>query len=227
MYPLLSKLAPAPSSISTTLRTILLAAGHVASGDIPGVLASYSHIDKSEHAKAYELTIVQAAPIIGIPRALHSASALQQLGVHYQSTTTADDETTTSTSCASIEQMRTRGEQTFEQVYGRNSERVQKRLATFHPKLHDWIITSVYGSCFDSESPLVTMRERELAIVAMLAVDPCASVQLASHIRGAINVGATPQEVEAVINQTEFVCESAAPHALAVWHSYHRARYAL
>lgn len=42
------------------------------------------------------------------------------------------------------------GEQTFKQVYSRNSGRVPQHLSTFLPKLHDWIITNVYGSCFDS-----------------------------------------------------------------------------
>lgn len=224
-YPLLSKLPKAPASLCPQLRTILLAAGHVAAGDAGATVAAFRHINPNLHGKAYELAILQAAPFTGIPRVLHSAAALQSIGI------TGDyGESFRSKSGVSNEMMRKQGENTFQTIYGRNESRVRQRLRTFHPALEDWIVTCVYGwmvSRTDQEACGVTLRERELSAIASLCVDTSAGVQLVSHIRGAILTGATPEEVESVVRQTEGVCEAAAPGALAVWQTYGRARYAL
>lgn len=226
VYPLLSKLCPSPTTICSQFRTTLLAAGHVAAGDASSAVAAFDHIDRSYHPKAYELAIVQAVPFIGIPRVLHSAAALQTAGVSINSTQNTFDKLDQST----IEDLLKTGTLTFRSVYQRNEERVRKRLKEFHPVLDQWIIASVYGwllSRTDDTAQLVTLRERELSAVAALSVDPCASVQLASHVRGAINVGATPDEVLSVIQQTHVVAPQAASSAEAVWHTFHRARHAL
>lgn len=227
MYPLLAKLPKGPASLCTQLRTILLAAGHVAAGDAGAAAAAFQHMNPKFHAKAYELTIVQAPPFIGIPRALHSAAALQAIGITGKNEIKTEDGMTMD---KPIEQIRKRGEDVFRTVYGRNEGRVRDRLKTFHPALEDWIMTCVYGwtaTRAPEQTCSVSLRERELCTVAMLAVDCNASVQLASHIRGALLTGCTKDEVEHVIRQTEVTCEAAASSALAVWETYSRARYAL
>lgn len=231
VYPLLSKLNQAPKTICPQLRTILLAAGHVAKGDASATVAAFEHIDKPWQNKAYDLVIVQAAPFIGIPRVLHSAAALQACGItgnKRKETKIPNSESAATPYDFNI--LIEKGEQTFQTIYGRNDERVRNRLRAFDKTLENWIVTCVYGfllSRHGEEAHGITLRERELCAVATLCVDDCAGVQLASHIRGAILTGATAEEVFSVVEQTEVICESAAPAALAVWQTYSRARYAL
>lgn len=226
MYPLLSKLPRGPPTLGPQLRTILLACGHVAAGDAASAIAAFQHMDNGQHSKAYELAILQAIPFIGIPRVLHSAAALQTAGVRVDRSlfsTRSHDE-------ISVKSLFEKGENTFRSVYGRNEYRVRNRLADFHPTMDDWIISSVYGWLLSRSTDTasnITLRERELSAVAALCVDPCASVQLASHIRGAVNVGASHDEVLSVIQHTHIVREDAAAAAEAVWHTFHRARHAL
>lgn len=226
MYPLLNKLPHGPSTIGPQLRTILLAAGHVAAGDAASAIAAFQHLDSSQHPRAYELALLQAAPFIGIPRVLHSAAALQAADVQMG----RPSDSARSYGGTTVESLVEKGAQTFEVVYGRNERRVRERLAAFHPSLDDWIMGSVYGWLLSRTADTakdITLRERELAAVATLCVDPCASVQLASHIRGAVNVGASHEEVFAVVQQTQFVNHDAAASAEAAWHTYKRARHAL
>lgn len=231
VYPLLTKLNQAPSTLCPQLRTILLAAGHVANGDASATVAAFQHIEKSWQSKAYDLAIVQAAPFIGIPRVLHSAAALQACGItgnECKKSIKLNGESTAATNNFNI--LTEKGEQAFLAIYGRNDKRVRDRLRTFDKTLENWIVTCVYGfllSRHGKDVNDITLRERELCAVAALCVDNCANVQLASHIRGAILTGATAEEVFSVVEQTKVVCESAAPAALAVWQTYSRARYAL
>ncbi|CAN8063739.1 unnamed protein product [Agarophyton chilense] len=217
LYPLLIKLSTAPASICTQFRTILLAAGHVASGDVHGVTSAFRYIHPEHQRKAYELAVVQAMPFIGIPRALHAAAALQILGV------VGDPERSTLASIADLEQ---RGEHTFNQIYGRNAYRVRKRLKQFHPFVEQWVLTCNYGAMLSRDD--VTLRERELAAVAVLSVDRCASVQLASHIRGAFKVGATYDEVKMTVEHARVLAsDDDWRSAEAVLQTWDRARYAL
>lgn len=216
-YPLLSRLR-APATLTPQFRTMLLAAGHVAAGDAVSATAAFQHLESEYLAKAYELCLLQSSPLIGIPRVLHSAAAIEGAGIHVPplEERLAQD---------GLNGLRERGESTFRAVYGRYAERVLGRLRRFHPVLQEWVVTHTYGRMLSREG--VTLRERELCIVACLTVDPVAGVQLASHLRGALNVGASKEEVEAVVAQTEVVKKEAAEGARAVWESLERARYAL
>lgn len=231
LYPLLSKLS-APSTLSTQLRTILLAAGHVAAGDASAAVGAFQYIDGKHRGKAYELCILQAAPLVGIPRALHSAAALQASGIVGSYAPIEDSPNLPRNEDVRVSWLYERGSETFSTVYGRNTSRVRSRLATFHPRLESWIVSHVYGAMFSvdtvGDGETMTLRERELAAVAMLCGDVCAATQLASHLRGALHAGATREEVEAVVGHTGVVHGArAGESARATWETYERARYAL
>ena len=65
--------------------------------------------------------------------------------------------------------------------------------------------------------PGLALVMRELCIVATLAVTG-ASKQLHSHLRGALNIGALPADVETALAEAErFVDEEARGAAAALW----------
>lgn len=228
MYPLLRQLPTAPASLCNELRTIALAAGWVASGNAAAVTDCFRHIAPSRQDAAYELALLQAVPFIGIPRVLHAAAALQVDGVVGNQSGSMRDKPAPQPPLSTLH---ARGTATFDVVYGRNAMRVRKRLEAFHPALEQWITTWAYGAVLSAPyAPdiAVTLRERELCAVAVLAADPCASAQLASHLRGALKAGAIRAEVRAVLDHTRVIHGSdAAASADAVWDTYERARYAL
>lgn len=231
MYPLLSKLPQAPATLSPHLRTILLATGHVAAGDASAVVAAFSHLPSDHHAKAYELALVQTAPLVGVPRVLHSAAALQTAGIIMGSSSTSPSlSSSLSNNQITSSQQLENGQAVFDVVYGRNAQRVRQRLQTMHPMIQHWVLQHVYGALLARTGQSVanvTLRERELAVVAALCTDPVANVQLASHLRGAINAGASREEVAAVVEHTHVIRAEAAEAAQATWATLDRSRYAL
>jgi 4-carboxymuconolactone decarboxylase len=92
------------------------------------------------------------------------------------------------------------GEATCKIVYGSNYERLRQTVRDLHPALDEWMITEGYGRTLSR--PGLTLRQRELLMVAMCAVLDVPH-QLHSHLKGALHAGATPVEVgqalEAVI----------------------------
>ena len=92
------------------------------------------------------------------------------------------------------------GQETCKVVYGSNYERLRETVRQLHPDLDGWMITEGYGRTLSR--PGLTLRQRELLMVAMCAVLDVPH-QLHSHLKGALHAGATAAEVgealEAVI----------------------------
>jgi len=89
-----------------------------------------------------------------------------------------------------------RGEETCAIVYGEFYEPLRRNVQQLHPALNSWMITDGYGKVL--ARPGLDLKRRELCVVAA-----CAAAgqqrQLHSHFHGALNCGATPEEVRATL----------------------------
>jgi 4-carboxymuconolactone decarboxylase len=89
-----------------------------------------------------------------------------------------------------------RGAQVCKAVYGRAYHKLLLNLRALHPALEDLVLVDAYGKVIGR--PGLDLKRRELCTVATIAVLGAAQ-QLHSHLRGALNTGATRAEVEAVL----------------------------
>src|SRR6266571_6087412 len=81
-------------------------------------------------------------------------------------------------------------------VYGRAYHKLLLNLRGLHPALEDLVLVDAYGKVIGR--PGLDLKRRELCTVAEIAVLGTAQ-QLHSHLRGALNTGATRAEVEGVL----------------------------
>ncbi len=87
---------------------------------------------------------------------------------------------------------RERGERVCAAVYGGQYESLRENVRRLHPEMEQWMLDEGYGKVLGR--PGLPLTTRELCIVALLAVLD-APRQLYSHVRGALNVGASPLAV--------------------------------
>ncbi|NIR42563.1 MAG: hypothetical protein GWN99_01555 [Gemmatimonadetes bacterium] len=93
-----------------------------------------------------------------------------------------------------------RGERTCAVVYGDHYDQLRQNIARFHPDLDRWMVREGYGKVLGR--PALALEVRELLIVAMLVVQgESGRRQLRSHLRGALNAGAAPADVEKTIRR--------------------------
>ena len=90
-----------------------------------------------------------------------------------------------------------RGEETCAIVYGAFYERLRHNIRELHPALDAWMIVDGYGKVLGR--PGLDLRRRELCIVAACAVAE-QDRQLHSHLHGALNAGASADEVTATLD---------------------------
>lgn len=136
-----------------------------------------------------EELVLSSVLFVGFPRALVAAAALRAV----------EPGTGEGADAADYDRWRewlTRGEETGRRIYGEQFDRLRRNVAALHPALDLWIVVDGYGRTIGR--PALDMTRRELCAIAML-VPQNASRQLHSHLRGALNVGATPEQVAAVL----------------------------
>jgi 4-carboxymuconolactone decarboxylase len=90
-----------------------------------------------------------------------------------------------------------RGEELCAVVYGENYEKLRDSVQALHPAIDSWMITEGYGRTL--ARPGLDLRRRELCTVAQTAVLE-APRQLHSHLRGALNAGATFGQIEGTLS---------------------------
>lgn len=110
---------------------------------------------------------------------------------------------------------RARGLRALGEITGASGESVVESLRDIAPDLAQWIVDFSYGDVMSR--PGLDRRSRQLATIAALtALGHCAP-QLKVHIRGALNVGCTRQEiVEVILQMTVYAGFPAAINALNV-----------
>ena len=89
-----------------------------------------------------------------------------------------------------------RGAAVCREVYGRAYHKLLLNLRALHPALEDLVLVDAYGKVIGR--PGLDLKRRELTTIAAVAVLGTAQ-QLHSHLRGALNTGASGEEVEAVL----------------------------
>src|SRR3989475_47340 len=93
-----------------------------------------------------------------------------------------------------------RGAQVCAAVDGRAYHKLLVNLRSLHPALEDLVLVDAYGKVIGR--PGVDMKRRGLCTGAAIAVLGTAQ-QVDSHLRGALNTGATREEIEAVLALVE------------------------
>jgi len=89
-----------------------------------------------------------------------------------------------------------RGVDLCKEVYDKNYDLLKGRVENMAPEIFRWMVFEGYGKVLSR--PGLEIIDREMAIVACLIMENRPS-QLYSHMRGALNVGAEPGLLAAVV----------------------------
>ncbi len=102
-----------------------------------------------------------------------------------------------------------------ERVYAAATPKLRENLNTLSPELERWTVSIGYGMVMSR--PGLPPHWRELLEVAVLAIQGFPR-QLHSHLRGALNLGATREDVETILMLCDnFMGESLRNSAWKMW----------
>lgn len=185
---------PLPPDIAALVRF----SARIAAGTEPEVrVACQEVLDADTPTPWVEEAVLQAYLFAGFPRALNAAREWRKVsGV----AAPAHEDLP----APDIQRWRLQGEQTCETVYGKFYEKLRENIVHLHPALDEWMIVEGYGKILSR--PGLELRLRELCIVAA-CVATGQDRQLHSHLHGALNAGATAEEVEGTLDALDGIVE--------------------
>jgi 4-carboxymuconolactone decarboxylase len=109
-------------------------------------------------------------------------------------------------------QWKARGVGAAEGVYGRTYQKLLTNLRALHPAVEHLVVTDAYGKILAREG--VDAKWRELATLSAIAMLDAPN-QLHAHLRGALNLGWTREEIDALLALLEI--DLGTDRSLAVW----------
>ena len=133
--------------------------------------------------EAVEEVVLQSYLFLGFPAALNAMSMWRRISGREAPGPSERD----------IAGWDARGQAVCAKVYAGQYQRLRENIRALHPDVESWMVTEGYGKVLGR--PGLDLKTRELCIVGLLAVLNVPK-QLFSHLRGAINVGATSDQVQ-------------------------------
>jgi 4-carboxymuconolactone decarboxylase len=157
----------------------------VALGDRDALSGALAAAARDCAATAVEEMLLQSYLFLGYPAALNALAVWRNVSSLPAPAPLRDEA-----------EWEARGQSTCTRVYGGQYERLRDNIAALHPDMERWMIVEGYGKVLGR--PGLDLATRELCIVALLAAQDAAP-QLYSHLRGALNAGATQDEVNETV----------------------------
>ena len=179
-------------SLDTQTRELVRFAAAIAQGDEPELRERVRSLRMAQVPVMWvEELLLQSILMCGYPRALVAIAVWRRFsGVRAPAT---DPDATYELAA----DWTRRGEATCEIVYGTNYEKLRENVRALHPAVDLWMITEGYGRTLSR--PGLDLMRRELCTVAQTAVLETER-QLHSHLKGALNAGADPVQIEGVLS---------------------------
>lgn len=173
-------------------RDLVRFAAAVAQGYEPEVRERVSALRASQVPPLWiEELLLQSILMCGYPRALNAFAAWRRFGGVAAGTDEGGGD------YANWSEWEARGEATCAIVYGDNFDKLRENIRALHPALDQWMIVEGYGRTL--ARPGLDLLRRELCIVVQTAVLETPR-QLHSHLRGALNAGASFEQIEGVLS---------------------------
>lgn len=138
-----------------------------------------------------EELLLQSVLMVGYPRALVAFGVWRKFGAIPAPATDAEADYTL------VPEWTRRGEETCQKVYGENYRKLRESIRTLHPAIDTWMVTEGYGRTL--ARPGLDLLRRELCVVVQTAILETPR-QLHSHLRGALNAGASFGQIEGVLS---------------------------
>jgi 4-carboxymuconolactone decarboxylase len=185
--------------MTETQRALVSIATAIGADDRDGLHPAFVRASAVAEVAAIDEAVLQSYLFVGYPRVLQAFKVWRAVSPAPAAPAAALDEA----------EWAARGADVFERIYGSQHQRLLANVAALHPDLERWMVIEGYGKVISRSG--LDLATRELCIIALLATQD-APAQLYSHLRGALHVGATAEDIE----ETLAIAMERAPEARVV-----------
>jgi 4-carboxymuconolactone decarboxylase len=171
---------------SDSMRALVRIAAAVAGSPLPSTRRVMVEAVGIAPAIAVDEVLLQSYLFAGFPRALNAMRIWREVSGE---SAPANDPALVPQDSA---ELRRKGEEVCSIVYGDKYDALRQAISNLHPALDEWMVSDGYGKVLARAG--LTLAQRELCIVAACVASEQIP-QLKSHLRGALNCGATHEDI--------------------------------
>ncbi|KAK7538740.1 AhpD-like protein [Phyllosticta citribraziliensis] len=160
--------------------------------------------------------LIKSAAVVGVPKVINALLALKSATPENLLDESPDSSPTgrrAEVYCQSFSSVWKRGQLFFEKVYGKISKRVMGQMDRSGTEDLGLAARLMYGYILSNEKVLDAKETSFVCIAGLIPQD--VNPQLKGHLRGALNNGATVEEVRAVRDAVIQICQAAGMAMLA------------
>lgn len=192
-------------ALPSSVRALVRLSGALAARDADGIARALGTARRDADPGQVEEALLQSYLFLGYPAALNAFARWRELTGRAAPGAVPEE----------WDAWAERGADVCETVYGSQYGRLRENVRALHPDMERWMVVEGYGKVLGR--PGLPLATRELCIAGLLAVLG-APTQLYSHLRGALNAGAAPAEVEAALEAVDDLLDLAGREAVrATW----------
>ncbi|OJD35693.1 carboxymuconolactone decarboxylase [Diplodia corticola] len=180
-----------------------------------GVSESSQRADQLYVARRMREGLLKSAAIVGVPKVINAILALKKVTPEYlldHSDTPSPSGRATEIYGTPTATVLARGQTFFERLYGKISRRVMGQMDRSGTEDLGLTARLMYGYILSNEKVLDAKETSFVAIAGLIPQD--VNPQLKGHLRGALNHGATADEIRAVREIVISICEAAGMRTL-------------
>jgi len=198
-----------PSVLDPQTAALVRVAAAVARGKAPELNARFAAArDARVPGLWIEELLLQSMLVVGYPLALVAFGAWRGVG----GPAPVEGDGAEDLAHADWESWAARGAAVCRAVYGRAYHKLLVNLRALHPALETLVVVDAYGKLIGRDG--LDLKRRELCTLAEIAVLDTPR-QLHAHLRGALNTGSAPEEVDEALALVEQ--DVGAERALRAW----------
>ena len=181
-------------SLSQQQLAIIPIAAFAATGDLNNLnQALNAGLNQGLTINEIKSVLVQTYAYAGFPRSLNALGTFMQLLEQRKAKGITDTEGRSSQALPEGYQAIVQGTENQTKLVG---QPVQGPLFVFAPEIDEYLKSHLFGDIFSKD--VLSWQDRELATVSMLAAMTGTEGQLKSHVQMSLNVGITPQQLQAI-----------------------------
>ncbi|MHC4664105.1 MAG: carboxymuconolactone decarboxylase family protein [Planctomycetota bacterium] len=175
-------------------KATILAGVHTATGNTEALKSVFADIFENGHnINLAREAILVVVFIAGAPRVIEALFTLSEL---CSETGRPYPDFPEDTLPGGPARHRAKGEEMMQQVYGPRYGKFAEKMSSLDGEFWSWLQGDAYGKCLGR--PALEPRLRELTIAGILSALQ-RPMQIITHVNGALNSGATLEEVEATM----------------------------
>lgn len=188
-------------NVTDVVRLLAMLSADTTAGNLTRVARDWGYLPPKYHRQGME-AMLEALVFAGVHKTVNAMIIIEEVGIDKSALDCYEEDAMAKKMEENYDLYYQRGCDLLQKIYKNTYSRLRANLRSVHPDMETFVIEFVYGRVLSRKCEGMGSRERELLSLSCLTGGEIVFPQLHSHMLGALNAGATLNDVRCILDQT-------------------------